>query len=76
MATGVRQYRAEDEVDDFLLNQVSKWVLYHKLGSLARDLGIGHALFSRTAISHKSAQEQIFEVRILTGNIILLKKSC
>ena len=62
MATGSRQYQENDQVDDYLLNQVSKWIIYHKLGSLARDLGLSHAQFSRIAILSVYPKEQIFQV--------------
>ena len=62
MATGGRHYEEDDQVDDYLLNQVSKWILYHRLGSLARDLGLSHAHYSRIAIPSEDPKEQIFKV--------------
>ena len=52
MATGGRQtiYKEDDRVDEYLLNQLSKWILYNRLGALARDLGFSQAEFSRIAI--------------------------
>ena len=42
MATGGRKcvYEEDDRVDEYLLNQLSKWILHHRLGALVRDLGI------------------------------------
>ena len=64
MATGGirRLYEEDDKVDDYLLHQVSKWVIYHRLGLLARDLGITEAEFSRIAIAATQPEEQIFKV--------------
>ena len=64
MATGgVRRiYEEDDPVDDSILNQLSKWILYHRLGALARGLGMSQAEFSRIAISSSTPEEQIFNV--------------
>ena len=66
MATGgVRRiYEEDDEVDEYLLNQLSKWIIYDHLGTLARDLGMSQAEFSRiVAIGTNQPLEQIFKVR-------------
>ena len=65
MATGGdrRMYEEDDRVDEYLLNQLSKWILYHRLGALARDLGISQAEFSRIAIATSQPEEQVFKVR-------------
>ena len=52
MATGgwdgsVRVYEEDDKVDEKLLNQLSKWILYNRLPWLARNLG-----FTDTEIVH------------------------
>ena len=62
MATGgVRRiYEEDDPVDERLLNQLSKWILYHCLPSLTRDLGMSQAEFSRIATATTQPQEQIF----------------
>ena len=64
MATGgVRHlYEEDDKVDEYLLDQVGKWVLYQRLPSLARDLGITQAEFSRIVGAHSQPEEQIFRV--------------
>ena len=64
MATGAtrRVYEEDDRVDEYLLNQLSKWILYHRLGVLARDLGISQAEFSRIAIATSQPEEQVFKV--------------
>ena len=68
MATGGvgRIYKEDDPVDDSLLNQLSKWILYHRLGALARDLGMSQAEFSRIATATTQPQEQIFKVSFYT----------
>ena len=57
-------YEDDDKVDDYLLNQVSKHVLYNKLGSLARDLRLTDAEYSRIATPTKHPEEQIFGVSV------------
>ena len=66
MATTVarRLYQEEDLVDEYLLNQVSKWILYHHLGTLARDLRISQAEFSRIATPLSTPEEQSFKVNL------------
>ena len=68
MATGgVRRiYEEDDPVDDYLLNQLSKWILYHRLPSLARDLGISDAKISRIMIPSRAPEDQTFKVRYLS----------
>ena len=64
--TGVKRLHKEhDKVDEYLLNQVSKWVLYDRLGLLARDLGITKAEFTRIHGAKTQPEEQIFQVSIL-----------
>ena len=74
MATGGRKlvYEEDDKVDEYLLNQLSKWVLYHRLGALARDLGISQAEFSRIAIATNQPDEQIFKVMQLNIDKLVL----
>ena len=64
MATGGRQsvYKEDDIVDEYLLNQISKWILYNRLGALARDLGISEAEFSGIVIAMRQPEDQIFKV--------------
>ena len=59
-----RMYEEADFVDEYLLNQVSKWILYHRLGALARDLEISQAEFSRIATPSSTPEEQIFQVHL------------
>ena len=72
MATGgvTRLYEEDDKVDEYLLNQVSKWVLYHRIGALARDLGISQAQFTRIIGAKSEPEEQIFQV--ISGNLLLM----
>ena len=58
-----RIYEEDDKVDDYLLNELSKWVLYHRLPSLARSLGLSQAEFSRIVTTTTQPEEQIFQVR-------------
>ena len=58
------KYTGDDWVDERLLNQLSKWILYHRLPSLARDLGMSQAEFSRIATPSNTAEEQIFQVNL------------
>ena len=57
-----RLHKEHDRVDEYLLNQVSKWVLYDRLGLLARDLGITQAEFTRIGGTKSQEEEQIFQV--------------
>ena len=66
MATGGRRiYKEDDEVDEYLLNQLSPWILYGSLPSLARDLG-----FKQTELdiifNTFTPTEQRFQVRCST----------
>ena len=58
------KYTGDDWVDERLLNQLSKWILYQRLPSLARDLGMSQADFSRIATPSNTAEEQIFQVNL------------
>ena len=71
MATGGvrRLYEEDDKVDEYLLNQVSKWVLYQRLGFLARDLGITQAELSRIRGAKMEPEEQIFQVFQFNNNL-------
>ena len=70
MATGgwdgsVRVYEEDDKVDEKLLNQLSKWILYNRLPWLARNLGFTQAEISCIIIQYLSPEEQIFQVKIM-----------
>ena len=67
MATGgwdgsVRVYEEDDKVDEKLLNQLSKWILYNRSPWFARNLGFTQAEISRIIIQNLTSEEQIFEV--------------
>ena len=67
MATGPGRdvpplYEEDDVLDERLLNQISKWIMYHRLPSLARYLGISDAEISRIMIPSRTPEEQIFQV--------------
>ena len=66
MATGGKHvlYQEDDMVDEYLLNQLSKYILYNRLGALARDLGILQAEFSRIVVATNQPEEQIFKVHV------------
>ena len=70
MATGgwdgsLRVYEEDDKVDEKLLNQLSKWILYNRLPWLARNLGFTQAEISRIIIQNLSPEEQIYQVKII-----------
>ena len=70
MATGgVRCiYEEDDRVDEYLLNQLSRYILYHRLGALARDMGISQTDFMKISLKTSQPEERIFKVS-LTGNV-------
>ena len=68
MATGgwdrsVRVYEEDDKVDEKLLNQLSKWILYNRLPWLARNLGFTDTEIVRVMMQYPASEEQIFQVR-------------
>ena len=84
MATG-RVYEEKDNVDDTLLNQISKYVFYDNLWSLARDLEVRETEIRKTLHASSSPQEQIFKVSFYqiwdyflqkNGNVANIFKSC
>ena len=56
-------YNEDDKLDERLLNQISKWIYYHRLPSLARHLGISDAEITRIMIPSRTPEEQCFQVR-------------
>ena len=67
MGSECEKYQEENLVDERLLNQVSKWILFHRLGALTRDLGISQAEFSRISTPLTTPEEQIFKVNLYTA---------
>ena len=65
MAALQRIYEGDDTVDDTLLNQISKYVFYDNLWSLAQDLGIPQTEISGL-VEIKTSQEKIFCVKRMT----------
>ena len=67
MASGgsERLYEEDDVLDHRLLNQISKWIMYNRLPSLAQHLRFSDAEISRILIPHKTPEEQCFQVAIL-----------
>ena len=62
MASG-GNYEGHDLLDEFLLNQVTKYVRYRKLNTFARDLGIRQEDYERiTAPNTFTQDEQIHKV--------------
>ena len=59
-----RIYKEDDEVDEFLLNKLSYWILYDYLPSLGRDLGIPQAELSKVLAAPHSPTEQCFQVNV------------
>ena len=64
MASGgsERLYEEDDRVDERLLNQMSKWIMYNRLPSLARHLGFSDAEISRVMFASRDPEEQCFQV--------------
>ena len=64
MATGyVHRLNEEDDMlDERLLNMISQWLMYHRLPSLARDLGMSDAEISRIMIPSRTPIQQMFQV--------------
>ena len=64
------RYEEHDLLDEFLLNQVAKYVDYSKLLSLAKDLGVSQTEYNRiTAPDNKAIHERIYQVSTLTDDI-------
>ena len=57
-----RLYEEDDLLDERLLNQISKWIMYNKLPSLARHLGFSDAEISIIMFGHHDPEEQCFQV--------------
>ena len=62
-AAGV--YEEDDKVDEKLLNQLSKLILYNRLPCLARNLDFTQAEITLIIIQSLTPEEQIFQVRIV-----------
>ena len=64
MASGgsERLYEEDDRLDETLLNQISKWIMYNRLPSLARHLGFSDAEISRIVFASRDPEEQCFQV--------------
>ena len=60
-------YNEDDKLDERLLNQISKWIFYHRLPSLARHLGISDAEITRIMIPSRTPEEQCFQVRFFVN---------
>ena len=70
MATGgwdrsVRVYEEDDKVDEKLLNQLSKWILYNRLPWLARNLGFTDTEIVRIMMNYPAPEDQIFQVNAM-----------
>ena len=64
MASGgsERLYEEDDRLDERLLNQISKWIMYNQLPALARHLGFSDAEISRIIFASRDPEEQSFQV--------------
>ena len=57
------RYSGDDTLDEFLLNQVAKFVKYGQLGPLSRDLRISQMDYEKiTAPNYLQQNDQIFKV--------------
>ena len=79
MASGGSQrlYEEDDRLDERLLNQISKWIMYNRLPSLARHLRFSDAEISRILFTYQDPEEQCFQVEniVYVGNILEAKVS-
>ena len=59
----------DDMLDEFLLNQVAKFVKYGQLGPLSRDLGVSQVDYEKiTAPNTFPQNDQIFKVSMSLSN--------
>ena len=64
MASG-RMYNSDDMVEEYLINQIAKYVQYEKLGRLSGDLGIKRNDYQKiTAPNAFNKDDQICKVNI------------
>ena len=57
------RYSGDDMLDEFLLNQVTKFIKYGQLGPLSRDLGVSQVDYEKiTAPNTFPQNDQIFKV--------------
>ena len=64
MASG-RMYNSDDMVEEYLINQIAKYVQYEKLGRLSGDLGIKSNDYQKiTAPNAFNQDDQIYKVNI------------
>ena len=74
MAAAQKIYEENDNVDENLLNQISKHVFHDNLESLARDLGIKETEI-RKITRIPSPQDQIFKVSMkVTQHISIISE--
>ena len=57
-----RLYEEDDRLDERLLNQISKWIMFNRLPSLARHLGFSDAEITRVMFASRDPEEQCFQV--------------
>ena len=55
-------YEEDDVLEDRFLDQISQWIMYDQLPSLARHLGLPDNEISRIMTTHKTLEEQCFQV--------------
>ena len=60
--TSLRVYEEDDKVDEKLLNQLSKWILYNRLPWLARNLGFTDSEIMNVMIQFSNEEDRIFQV--------------
>ena len=60
------RYSGDDTLDEYLLNQVAKFIKYGQLGPLSRDLGVSQTEYEKiTAPNTFQQNDQIFKVSTL-----------
>ena len=56
--------RGDDRMDDHLLKEISKYIVYDHLGALARDLGITEDQINYISMTSRPLVDQAYQVSI------------
>ena len=55
-------YQEDDIPDERFLEEISRWIMYDRLPSMARHLGLSDPEISRIIIPSRTPEEQCFQV--------------
>ena len=58
-------YQEDDILDERFLEEISQWIMYDRLQSIARHLGLSDAEISRIVIPSRTPEEQCFQVYMI-----------